>query len=575
VLLVSLVSSALALTIPLRATHTEWITPGAAPAASAATTASVKASNPTTGATFDVSGELTATLREASGGGEVTFAGDPADTIRTWALYLIDSDGNVLGDPELVEVLFDGKGAAALAGTDGARVSGVTVNGTDALGDGWVGGLAVDVQDAGTEAAYVGIVELSADGAALATIPDLGILDLATYATFQGLGLDAIVALDRYRTRVEGDLAVEGVSVDTKGTVETGAELRWDLTFSRTTKDGAGGWTASELGTASYLQPVDGVKKKTGVAKRVDLTRKDVTYDVWDATYALAIEGDMRGLELAASLDAYDGDTLVASTDAVLLDPTGIEAKAGIDIAVKDDGDAYRIDVLNSYGKLVSQHYCALAPTAATLADPEVDTWVGGCTQDDDAQLVLRPIKRSRKDTSIRHLNAQIRSRVQPDACTTCTTTTSSLLAGKLAFYDADGGFLGSSLLAVTETEWDVVGGFAADVDGLTPVQRFELDYPANVKFAWTVDANGDATGLLGATALYAIPASAVSGAGTGLYTFTKGDAGDEPAFRLSTGPGAGTGTGTLTIQANTTDYVPVMRKKRMIAGSNGGPSTF
>lgn len=90
VLLVSLVSAALALTVPVRATHTEWVVPGEAPTAGAA---------------------------------------------------------------------------------------GLTVHGTDPLGAVWTGGLAVDVQDAGTEAAYVGIVELSADGAALATIPDLGLLD--------------------------------------------------------------------------------------------------------------------------------------------------------------------------------------------------------------------------------------------------------------------------------------------------------------------------------------------------------------------------------------------------------------
>lgn len=173
-----------------------------------------------------VSSALTATKREASGGGDVTLGGDPAGTVRSWAIYLLDADGNVLDDPEIGQVLFDGKGNAALAGT---RVSGVTVSGTDPVGSGWTGALSVDAQDAGTEAAYVGIVELSVDasdgaGAALATIPDLGILDLAVYATFQGLGLDAIVAVDRYRTRVEGDLEVEGVSVYTRGTIEADAD---------------------------------------------------------------------------------------------------------------------------------------------------------------------------------------------------------------------------------------------------------------------------------------------------------------------------------------------------------------
>ncbi|MDP2305036.1 MAG: hypothetical protein Q8P18_03315 [Pseudomonadota bacterium] len=84
-LLLSFVSSALALTIPVRATHTEWIFPGEAPTAGAATTAAIKVSNPTTGAGFTTSGELTATKREASGEGELTFAGDPADTVRSWA----------------------------------------------------------------------------------------------------------------------------------------------------------------------------------------------------------------------------------------------------------------------------------------------------------------------------------------------------------------------------------------------------------------------------------------------------------------------------------------------------------
>ncbi len=569
-LLVSLVSSALALTVPVRATHTEWIVPGEAPTAGAATTATVEVSNPSTGARFRTVGELTATKREASGGGDVRFAGDPADTVRSWALYFIDAEGNVLGDPEIAQVLFDGKGSAALAGTDGARTAGVTVNGTDPLGAGWTGGLAVDVQGAGAEAAYVGIVELSTDGAALATIPDLGILDLAVYATFQGLGLDAIVALDRYRTRVEGDLEVEGVSVDAKGNVEADADLRWNLTFSRTSDQGEKDWVSTVLGTGSYLQAADGVKKKTGVAKRVDLTTKDVTYDVWDASFALSIDGDLRGLELAASLDAYDGDTLVASSDAVLLDPTAIESKAGVDIAAdattKGDPNLYRLDVRNSFGKLVSQHYCALAPTAATLADPEVDTWVGECTVDAAGpQLRVRRLK-SRKDTVIRHLNAQIRSRVQPDACASCTTTTESLLGGKLEFYDADGTLLGGSPMVVSGTEWDVTGGFDVDVDGLEARQRFELEYPANVKLGWTIDENGDATGVLDGKTLYAIDADTVAVAGTGLYGLTKGGAGDEPVFLLSAGPGAGTSTGTLGVQANTTDYTPAFGKKRRIA---------
>jgi hypothetical protein len=269
-------AAAASLTVPLRATIAESVGPGEAPTVGLATGARVTVSNPATGASFAVGGEvLAAARREASGRGAVAFAGDPAGSVRTWAVYLLDEEGEPLGDPEVLDVAFDEAGNGSVAaraggsgvvrrvvvstdpaslrtGGSGTLTTASVVYGDSAAGGGglgWEQGLntatvvygdgtrstldtvrpvyggsvRVEVQDRAVEAAFIGIVELASGAEASDILPDadLDTLNAAGFAAFQGLVLDAIAPVDTYRVEVEGKLEVKGLSVE-GGLVESG-----------------------------------------------------------------------------------------------------------------------------------------------------------------------------------------------------------------------------------------------------------------------------------------------------------------------------------------------------------------
>ncbi len=119
-MLLSLVLPAFALTVPLRATFKETVEPGEQALASGTITAVAAAYSTTSGARFTVSDdELTANKREASGSGGLSFEGSPADSVRSWAIYYIAADGEVLSDPDIVTMSFDSSGTGNVAAGTG------------------------------------------------------------------------------------------------------------------------------------------------------------------------------------------------------------------------------------------------------------------------------------------------------------------------------------------------------------------------------------------------------------------------------------------------------------------------
>lgn len=530
-MLLSLIPATFALTVPVTARISDELHAGGTTMRQTAT-GTVTLSNPTTGVSFAVGREeLTVNGREASGSGSLRFSADPADSIRRWAVYYLDASGAVLGDPEVVEVLFDADGNGALAGRD--------------TGTSWLKSLRVprsttyqvsvqnvraEVQGGGTEASLLGIVELSSDrDGRLVTDADLDLLDADTFAAFQALGLDTVVSLDRRTTTLQGDLTVTGLSVAKDGTVEGGADLRWDVTIydagsACQARVCSGATTA--IGSVAYLESIPGVKAKTGKARPVKLQPADVVNDGWEADVTLSVDGDQVGLEIAASL-AFEG---VRPSDVVSLDPStlesvacpyGFEPDSTVCLGAPDDGgipidlfvgaectecadfdfvdpsrppdwvyltdELFELEVYDADGALIGTHSCTLFPTAATVAGTrENDTLIGECTRDTNTE-----VRRLRARVANRHMEvvAEV-SGGAPIYTTTVERTRGNGILGGSVTLVADGRVLfQDSPLAVTSTEWQLPFAFSADVSGLTGTLEVEFDDPT--VDTWVTDDTG------------------------------------------------------------------------------------
>lgn len=426
-MLLSLVFPALALTVPMRATFKEEIWPGEAAIVSSTTTAAVAAYSTTNGTRFSVSAdELTANKREASGKGGLSFTESPANAVQSWAVYYIDADGEVLGDPEIVQVSFDGSGNGAVAAGTGSRLASLGISSQKDGGKGqWFAATAkVSVQDTGANAAYIGLVQLAegSTSSALVSDPDMDAMDATTFATFQAEGLDAILPLDNYTIQLDGTLTVDGLSVSADGVVQAGADIEWHVGFftGEVACQKGGSCTPVVSETLHWFEPIGNVKKKSQVAPRVSLKNTDVVFETYDAGLELTIEGDVRNLEVSAALDVYDHDVIVAGSDVVSLDPDGfgVQAKSDdddtgmiVDIFIDGDcddcgdydnqgavptwtwfaNDTYSVTLLDSEGKVVSEHACTLDATARTVAGTgKKETLVGSCTQDPSGTEVRR-----------------------------------------------------------------------------------------------------------------------------------------------------------------------------------------
>lgn len=564
-MLLSLFSSALALTVPLRVTYTEDVVPGQTSVAGTALSATVALSNPTTGGAFIVSAdELTVNRQEASGSAAVSFSADPAGSVRSWAIYALDAEGEALGDPEIVDLVFDNAGNGAIAARDVVgSVASLTV--TDDT-------VRVKMTDGGAAAAYVGIFEITSDGSRLYTNPDLGVLDAAGYAAFQALGLDTIVALDTYRTQLEGNLSVGGLLVATDGTVERGQDLRWDLTFydgrAVTSCDKSGFCTtvAVPSGTASYESPIGAVKKKKAEVPRVVLKPDDVTYDVWDASFSLLFAGDARDLELTASLDTWARDRAKASADVLALDPGGLGVWAKrtddgedtgmiVDIFIDvddcfgdplpshcvDDDDfsvpnpanppawvtipyePITVDVLDGSGGLVATHTCRMYPTAGTQAGTaEKDTLVGTCTRDDGGTEVRRIQvlvgEHGRTSWSLEMAGPAFAAESTTTTCEkggACTTQSVSVADGSIEL-SAGGEVFLTRDIGVASTWFDLPFAMADDVDGDTIAMTVDLLDPERT-LTWS-ETDGLLVGMEGDRTVYTIELEDLTLAPTGLY---------------------------------------------------------
>lgn len=526
-MLLALVLPAFSLTVPVRASLKEEIVPGETAVASSTTTATVALSNPVSGVKFAVADEeLTVNKREASGKESLSFAQSPAGSVRTWAIYYLDVDGNELGNPEVVDVSFDdlGNGTVAARGASSRLTSLVVKASKSTAGQDSV--TKVAVQDSGADAAYIGLLELtnSDAGSDLLTNPDLTVMDAAIFAAFQGLTLDAVIPLDTYTMQLDGSLNVSGLAVSAAGTVESGAELQWDLAFF----DNQGCIPGSKVActpvaneTLSYLEPIGTVKKKSAATPRVVLKNADILIDSSDASFSLTIQGDVRELEVSAAMDVYDGDELTTGRDVVTLDPGGFgaQAKSGddtggpiVDIfvdqdtAVLDDdnvgitppwtavaANVFEVIVEEEGGGLAAEPlYCQLNPSAATRAGTaRKAVLVGECTHGDDG-VEVRRLRAVIDSDKVVHFSIDVGGPAFAPRTTTtcekggaCTTTTTSLLDGTVHLETQAGVTLRSHALTVTETDFDLPFQFDQDIDGMDASVSLELYTP--VPSTWSV----------------------------------------------------------------------------------------
>ncbi len=576
-MLLSLVSSALALTVPLKATFSEQVVPGESTLASSALTATVALSNPDTGVDFIVGkDELTVNKREASGKGGLSFSGNPANSIRTWAVYYLAANGDKIGDPEVVDVLFDKEGNGAIAARDGVGFTRlVTISGiNEVVGETWSANAKVVVSDGGVQAALIGIVELTNDGgdaSRLRADPDMEIMDAAAFAAYQGIGLDAMIALDTYKVQLEGDLSVDGLTVATDGTVENGADLRWDLalydgnSILTCSKERTCETTSRPTGTVSYTSEIGSIKKKKTSPPTVTLKPAELTYDSWDAGFSFAIEGDVRDLELAASLDVLREGKPMSASDVVSLDPGGfgVEAALGdddddddstpiVDIFIDGDCDdcgdydytvpnpsnppawtviadeLIDVSVYDSGGGLVSTHECTLAPTVRTLAGTaKRNTLVGECTRDTAGTEVRRLVayvgEKGGSIWSIDMAGSAFAASKASGECAKlggCTDSSVSVLGGSIDLAVRGTTFFHQSI-DITSTEFDLPFAFTSDVDGEDVALVIELLDP-NREISWKAEEN-ILWGQWKGEYIYQIDLDGLSTTQTGIYALKGG----------------------------------------------------
>lgn len=552
-MLLSLVLPAFALTVPLRATFKESVNPGEEAMVSSTTTAIAAAYSTTNGTRFTVGNdELTANKREGSGSGGLSFVASPAGSIREWAIYYIDADGNVLGDPDIVTMSFDASGVGNVAAGGGSRLSTLGVSSKKDGGGGQLFASTgrVAVQDSGANAAYIGIAELSNDGSGneLVSDPDMDTMDATAFAAFQAEGLDAIVSLSSYAIQVDGTLTIDGLSISTDGVVEAGADIEWHVGFytGEQTCQKGGVCTPVVSTTLDWFAPIGNVKKKSNAAPRVTLKAADVVFESFDAALELSIEGDVRNLEVSAAMELYDEDRLAAAGDVVTLDPTGVGVQAkstddgdtGIPIDIFVDGDTdvldglenqgpppadtpiwayfandlYKVTLLDGEGRVLSEHDCTLDATPRTVAGTgKRDVLVGECTQDPSGTEVRR-LQLSIGSKGHMNWKADLASPLfattdSGPVCdktgTVCTADNTSALDGTVEI-SRDGLPLFTRKLQVNETEFALPFTFTDVPNGVQGDVLVEVYAPGPV--TWTVtDGVATATDETGTVASFVL----------------------------------------------------------------------
>lgn len=438
---------------------------------------------------------------------------------------------------------FDAAGRASLAGGGGGRLLGLSGGEADPWGEGWAATLQLEVREAGVEAAYIGLIERAPGGAGLVEDLSLHGLDATEAAAVLSLGLQAMVPLERFHTVLEGELDVQGLAIDRLGRVEGGAPVHWDLRFAQASTPTAGG-------ALRYLEALSlegGLKPQLSPVR---LRNDDLSPAATSAAYTLRLPGDLRGLELAASLEAHSEAGLEAASDVVMLEPTGLSAAATLEWEVPEaearpPEGVYTVVVRNNLGEAASTHQCTFSPTAATLADPALDAWTGSCT-DDPRGVQLRTLKyKDQKMGSIKRRRAtadlggsKLAQRQEDTSCDRfgCTTVVRAVLEGSVEITAPDGAPLASAPVGAPETEWRLPFAFDADVGGLKARLLVELEAPSEPELRWQID--GDrAVGVVGDSPRFALSTEAKSSHTSGQYAIV----GLDTALSLRAGAAPGT----------------------------------
>jgi hypothetical protein len=542
-LLFALLAPAHALPVTVQATRTEWVWPGEQPPTGGADAATVKLRNPATGQRFTARGTLRAVERTASGEATVRFTGDPAGEVRAWDLVYLDVNGDILGEVEPIEVAFDAAGRASLAGGGGGRLLALSGGEADPWGEGWAATLQLELRDAGVDAVYIGLIEREPGGPGLVEDLSLHTFDATEAAAVLAMGLQAMVPLERFHTVLEGELEVEGLAIRKSGAVEGGAALLWDLRFT------AGG-APTAGGALRYLEALSlegGLKPQLSPVR---LRNDDLSPAATSAAYTLRLPGDLRGLELAASLEAHGDGGLEAASDVVMLEPSGVTAGATLEWEVPEaearpPEGVYTVVVRNNLGEPASTHQCTFSPTAATMAEPEREAWTGSCTEDPRG-VQLRTLKyKDQKMGSIKRRRAiievggaKVGQRQEDTTCGRggCTTVVRAVLEGSVELTDPEGAILASAPVGVAETEWRLPFAFDGDVGDLKARLLVELEAPSEPELRWQIDGEV-AVGVVGDSPRFALSTEAKASQTSGQYVIL----GLDTALSLSAGAAPGT----------------------------------
>lgn len=368
--------------------------------------ASIGVTDPTTGATLTTRGELFAVARVGQGTGELSFSSRTNGTLHTWAIYLLDTAGNPLtAEPQVVDVLFGAGGDGTITARAEADIvikqvrikkRGVSSRADDDGGS----ELTVEVQGLGTEAAYVGVVELAADGAPLLPHVDMEAMTADVYASYQGLALDVIVPLDEWATRLEGTVSVEGVSTE-GNQLQGGADLDYAVTLLGTaSKTGSSVLGDFTLSAYAPLQPAADADLSAEVipAGGLWLESNDRDIDVYDGSMDVIIAGDARHLELAAAWVPVGSALAPTSPELLSFDPSsaGVSARAlgTVKYPSEDTYSAMYLSV-QPVGKegnaLEEARLCRLELTAGSRYGSTL-SYVGECERNADERVDTRAI---------------------------------------------------------------------------------------------------------------------------------------------------------------------------------------
>lgn len=462
-------------TIPVRTRFSELTDWGADPTVvDDVLSGEVVVSDAATGVAYTSSGELLLKQRQARGGGELVFSGDPSGSVRTWAVYLIDANGELLGkEPQVIDVLFgdDGDGTIVARVTADIVVRNVTIKkrgvSSRATDDG-THNLTVTVQGIGLDAVYVGIQELASDGTALTTHADMEAMTADIYATFQGMALDAVVPLDTWDAVLEGDLTVEGLPVATDGSTTTLTGVRFDVDlFGAPTAD-----VPPALASLCCYIPGAIVVRSKGrrrelVASRVVLDSDDAGVDTYDGAVDLIVDGDARGVEVGAILTATGTGPKPVTDVLVSLDPDDVAVRGvatGTGTFPKEPAaQGVRLmwlRPLSQEGKALDDwRTCTLTPTALTARKgSQTLRWTGECLRDENLLGDVRGVSMSMTSAGAVQLTGEVMGLdVQS------TTTIEFQLA------DTDLGFTAlKGAAAVDETTFNLAWSFPTDAVGGT-----------------------------------------------------------------------------------------------------------